>query len=106
MVNGQSKVPPPSGLSLPESAISAPPKVLTCHRFYAPVVFPEPDRLDPRKASITPRLGNFNCIGAACTLWNIEAQECRDVTDSKSRAIIAEYAFNKTNDVHIQGGGL
>lgn len=76
-----------------------------CHRFYAPVVFPEPDRLDARKMNITPRLGNFTCIGDKCTLWNIEAAECRDVTDSKSRATIAEYAFAKRNDVHIADGG-
>jgi hypothetical protein len=78
---------------------------LTCHRMYAPVVFPEPDRIDPRKMNITPRLGSFSCLGDKCTLWNVEAQECRDVTDSKSRATIAEYAFNKTHDVHIETGG-
>ncbi len=78
---------------------------LVCHRFYAPVVFPEPDKLDPRKANITPRLGNFPCCRDKCTLWNVDAKECRDVTDSKSRAIMAEYAFAKLNDVHIAEGG-
>jgi hypothetical protein len=107
MVNGQSK-PPVLAPVVPEIIIP-PPKdavpVKTCHRFFAPVVFPEPDRIDPRKANITPRLGNFDCIGVRCTLWNDEAKECRDVTDSKSRATIAEYAYNKTNDVHIQNAG-
>ncbi len=101
MPNGQSKIVP--GLVIPPEIPSKP--VLTCHRMYAPVVFPEPDKLDPRKANITPRLGSFNCLGGACTLWNAEAQECRDVTDSKSRAMIAEYAFNKINDVHVESGG-
>lgn len=101
MPNGQSKEP---------LSIILPPKIdekptLTCHRFYAPVVFPEADALNPRKMNITPRLGNFNCLGDKCTIWNVEAQECRDVTDSKSRAMIAQYAFNKINDVHIQEGG-
>lgn len=101
MVNGESKEPL---LIVPQPKIEEKP-VLTCHRFYAPVVFPENDRIDPRKMNITPRLGNFSCIGAKCTLWNPEALECRDVTDSKSRAIIAQYAFNKINDVHIETGG-
>lgn len=101
MPNGQSKdvpeiIKPPQIVEIP---------VLTCHRMYAPVVFPVPDALDPRKMSITPRLGNFNCLKEKCTLWNIDAKECRDVTDSKSRATIAQYAYNKTNDVHIQEGG-
>lgn len=101
MVNGQSKEVP---------AIIVPPKidakpVLTCHRFFAPVVIPQQDPLDPRKVNVLPRLGNFDCLGSKCTIWNAQAEECRDVTDSKSRAIIAEYAFNKMNDVHIQSGG-
>lgn len=101
MENGQSKGVP---------AIIVPPEVhqkpvLWCHRFFAPVVFPEPDKLDPRKANITPRLGNFECVGAKCTLWNVEAQECRDVTNSKSSQILADYAYSKMNDVHIQEGG-
>ncbi len=76
-----------------------------CHRYYAPVVIPEPDPLNPKRINITPRLGNFDCIGARCTLWNDEFKECRDVTDSKSRALIAQYAFNKMNDVAIETGG-
>ncbi len=101
MPNGQSSgvpiiIPVPK---VPESPI------LTCHRMYAPVVFPEPDRIDPRKMNITPRLGSFNCLKERCTLWNDEAKECRDVTDSKSRAMIAQYAFNKMNDVHVETGG-
>lgn len=103
MDNGHSDAPqiikPPVVVPPKETIVS-----LTCHRFYAPVVFPEPDRLDPRKANITPRLGNFNCIGDKCTLWNKEAQECRDVTDSKSRAMIADYCYGKMNDVHISEG--
>jgi hypothetical protein len=101
MPNGQSKEPL---VIIPAPKVPENP-VLWCHRFYAPVVFPVPDALDPRKMNITPRLGNFNCVKEHCTLWNAEAQECRDVTDSKSRALIAQYAFNKMNDVHIQEGG-
>lgn len=101
MPNGQAKE--------PLIIVSAPKidekPVLTCHRFYAPVVFPEPDRIDPRKMNIIPRLGNFSCIQEKCTIWNAEAKECRDVTDSKSRALLAQYAFNKMNDVHIETGG-
>lgn len=101
MPNGQSSEPL---IIVPAPKIDEKP-VLTCHRFYAPVVFPEQDALNPRKMNITPRLANFNCVTIKCMLWNPEAQECRDVTDSKSRAIIAQYAYNKMNDVAIESGG-
>ncbi len=76
---------------------------LTCHRFFAPVVFPEPDRIDPRKANITPRLGNFPCIRDRCMMWNSEAGECWDVSAAKGQALAGQYAYNKINDVHIEG---
>lgn len=102
MVNGQSKDAP---------TIVVPPEIqhkmpaLTCHRFFAPVVFPEPDALDPRKVRISPKMGNFDCIKARCTLWNAEKAECYDVTGIKAQILMSEYAFNKMNDVHIQEGG-
>lgn len=78
---------------------------LMCHRIYAPVVVPEQDPLNPKMAKITPRFGNFGCVKDKCTLWNKEALECYDVSQAKSMALIAEYAFAKLNDVHIEGGG-
>lgn len=76
-----------------------------CHRFYAPVVFPEADKLVPGKATVTPRLGNFPCVKEACMLWNAEKSECWDVSAARGLALSGEYAYNKMNDVHIQEGG-
>lgn len=101
MPNGQAKEPL---IIVPAPKVEVKP-VLRCHRMYAPIVFPEPDRIDPRKMNILPRLGSFECLGVTCTLWNSDAEECRDVTDSKSHAIMAQYAYNKINDVHVQDGG-
>jgi hypothetical protein len=81
------------------------PATLTCHRFFAPVVFPEPDPMVPNRVNINPRLGNFPCIKDKCSLWNPVDSECYDVTTAKSHKTMAEYAFNKMNDVHIQDGG-
>lgn len=95
-----------------ENTLILPPKIdkspaLTCHRFFAPIVIPEPDKLDTRKLNIMPRMGNFPCIKEKCTLWNEEAQECYEKTSAKALATIAQFAFNKMNDVHTDvGGGL
>jgi len=102
MTNGHAKD-ASNGLVLPPKIEKEP--ALTCHRFFAPVVFPEPDKLDPRKVNVMPRMGNFPCMKDKCTLWNTEANECYDKTSAKAFSVIAEYAFNKMNDVHIQGGG-
>jgi len=75
--------------------------VLTCHRFFAPVVFPEPDKLDPRRANIIPRMGNFPCIREKCMMWNSVAGECWDVTAAKGQALAGELAYAKLNDVHV-----
>ncbi len=100
MVNGQKD----AGLVLPPVVHKEP--ALTCHRFYAPVVFPEPDKVVPNRVNINPKMGNFPCIRENCMLWNAKANECYDVTAAKSQAILAEYAFNKINDVHIEQGGM
>ena len=82
------------------------PVSLTCHRFFAPIVVPEPDAIIPNRFNINPRMGNFPCMKEKCTLWNAADQECYDVTMAKSQKTIAEYAFNKINDVHIEHGGV
>lgn len=98
MVNGQRG----SGILVPPEIRKEP--ELTCHRFFAPVVYPEQDPLVPNKVTITPKLGNFNCLKTKCMLWNAADKECYDVTNAKSQKIMAEYSFNKMNDVHVQGG--
>ena len=103
MENGHSKTP-----IVPEIIVPPPPDLpptLMCHRFFAPVVVPQPDRLDPRKMNIQANLGNFACIREKCTLWNAEAKECWDVTARKGQAYAGQYAFNRMNDVSIDGGG-
>lgn len=102
MVNGKSDG---AGLIIPVPKASDAPKELTCHRFFAPVVLPEPDALDPRKLNVMPRLGNFNCLKAKCMLWNAEKEECWDLTALKGQAMVGEYAFGKLNDVHIENAG-
>jgi hypothetical protein len=94
---------PKTGLAIPPDAFEKP--TLNCHRFFAPVVFPEPDKLQPNRMNITPRMGNFACIKDKCMLWNAEDKECWDVTSAKSQKVQAEYAFNKMNDVHLENGG-
>jgi len=96
----------PNGLAIPpEIKRKEEESQLLCHRFFAPVVFPEQNPLNPKEVNITPRLGNFVCKKEVCTLWNKEQGECWDVTTAKSQRTIAEYAFNKINDVHIENGG-
>lgn len=89
-------------LTIPESAKKVD---LICHRIYAPVVIPEPDKVVPNKLNITPRFGNFSCMKERCSLWNSDAQECYDVTQAKGLALLGQLAFNKLNDVSIDGGG-
>lgn len=94
---------------MPEPRIIVPPTIkkepeLYCHRFFAPVVFPQADPIVPNKVIIDPKMGNFNCVKDKCMLWNKEDRECYDVTAAKAQKVTAEYAFNKMNDVHIQGG--
>ncbi len=103
MTNGHDKTP---NLIIPVPVTPpVPPGTKNCHRFFAPVVFPEPDKLDPRKANITPRLGNFGCIKANCMLWNEEAGECWDVSAARGLAQSGEYAYAMRNDVTIPDGG-
>jgi len=73
----------------------------TCHRFFAPIVFPEPDHLQPGKFSVMPRMGNFPCIRAKCMLWNAEKAECFDVTAARGQGLAGEYAYAKMNNVAI-----
>jgi hypothetical protein len=103
MDNGHSKTPIAPEIIVPEPTNA--PVPLMCHRFFAPVVVPQPDRIDPRRVTIQANLGNFACIGAKCTLWNAEAKECWDVTARKGQAIAGQYAYNRMNDVTIEGGG-
>lgn len=76
-----------------------------CHKFFAPVVIPEMDRLTPNKMNVTPRLGNFPCLRDKCMLWNADKLECWDVTAARGLSLAGEYAFNMMNDVHIEGKG-
>lgn len=108
MVNGQPKSPQEPRILVPDSHSTPKPDgaTLTCHRFFAPVVVPEPDPLNPRILKIRPRMGNFPCIVDKCMLWNVEDRECYDVTAAKAQKNIGDYAFNLKNDVHIDGGGM
>lgn len=103
MKNGQTDG---AGLIIPAPVEKPPERTLkTCHRFFAPVVLPEMDPLNPRKVNVTPRLGNFPCIEGRCALWNAEKSECWDVSAARGQATAGEYAFNLMNDVHIENGG-
>ncbi len=100
MVNGHSR---PLDIVLPPPV--TPQTELTCHRFFAPVVIPEPDPLNPRNLNIRPRMGNFPCIKEKCMLWNPEGAECWDRTQAKALSLLGQFAFNKMNDVSIDNGG-
>ncbi len=76
-----------------------------CHRWFAPVVFPEADKLIPGKATVTPRMGNFPCAKGACMLWNDEKLECWDVSAARGLAQSGEYHYAMANDVSIPEAG-
>lgn len=100
--NGQSK----HGLIVPPPLPGKEPQGLICHRMYVPVSFAEANPLNPQQGQMKTMVSNVFCIKEKCTLWNGEKLECRDVTDSKSRALVAEHAFNKMNDVSVETGGM
>lgn len=97
--NGHDKTPL---ILVPPALVKTEPQLI-CHRFFTPIAVPEPDALRPNTFNITPRMGNFPCSKDKCTLWNAVAQECRDVTNSKSWETMAEYAYAMRNDSHIEG---
>ncbi len=103
MPNGSTRT--PLGLVVPPEIKSE--KEMTCHRFFAPVVVPEPDPLNPRNLNIRPRMGNFPCIKEKCMLWNADKTECWDKTQAKALEVISQYAFNLMNDVStgVDSGG-
>lgn len=94
---------------VPPKPVEQDPAVLTCHRFFAPVVVPEPTAYAPNGqvtgVTIMPRMGNFPCIKGKCMLWNDEKSECWDRTAAKGLALMGEFAYAKLNDVTIDGGG-
>lgn len=104
MVNGKDKNPleiiiPPQSPPLP------PVNQKACHRFFAPIAIPEQDPLNPHRANVTPRLGNFPCILDRCMMWNEQAGECWEKTAAKGQAMAGQYAFNMMNDVSVPNSG-
>jgi hypothetical protein len=101
MENGHSKEPEiisPPGLS---EAFK-----LICHRFYIPIAVPVPDTTvlaGKQGMRLQATISNVHCIREKCTLWNPDAQECWDVSAAKGQALAGQLAYNKLNDVHIQG---
>jgi|SRR5579871_1892783 len=96
MVNGQSK----------NAELIVPPTVtpggdLWCHRFYVGLALPQADKLDPRRATVTPQVANFNCVKEKCMLWNDADKECWEKTAFKAQALQGEWAHAQRNDVLI-----